>query len=216
MPTNEIRSGSAASRDAASPPPGEELLVLDADAVRISLEVVARVTPADLDRATPCAGWTLRDLLVHMTAQHYGFAAAARGESGLEPWRPRAGEHDPVSAYRCAAERVLAAFAEAGVLDGYFRLPEIDAERPFRAARAIGFHLVDYVVHSWDVARSVGGTVDFGPRLLDAALAVARAVPDGPARTVPGAAFAPRTPYPHRTPLEEILALLGRSPAWPE
>ncbi|WP_407555161.1 TIGR03086 family metal-binding protein [Streptomyces sp. Pv4-95] len=216
MPTNCLRAASGASRDAAAPPTGEEVRALDADAVRTSLEVVARVTPADLDRATPCAGWTLRDLLAHMTAQHYGFAAAARGESGLEPWRPRTGEHDPVSAYRCSAERVLAAFAEAGVLDGHFRLPEIDAERSFRAARAIGFHLVDYVVHSWDVARSLDATVDFGPRLLDAALAVARAVPDGPSRTAPAAAFAPRIPHSHGTPLEEILTLLGRSPAWPE
>jgi len=32
----------------------------------------------------------------------------------------------------------------------------------------------------------------------------------------PGAAFAPAVAWPAANPLEEILALLGRSPAWPE
>ena len=37
---------------------------------------------------TPCEGWTLADLLAHMTVQHRGFAAAARG-LGADPdvWR---------------------------------------------------------------------------------------------------------------------------------
>ena len=48
-------------------------------AVTASVDVVNAVTLDDLDRPTPCAGWNLADLLAHMTVQHYGFAAAARG-----------------------------------------------------------------------------------------------------------------------------------------
>jgi hypothetical protein len=33
-----------------------------------SIEVVDRVRPGDLDRPTPCAAWSLRELLAHMTA----------------------------------------------------------------------------------------------------------------------------------------------------
>jgi gas vesicle protein len=43
---------------------------------------VTQLTPADLTRPTPCAGWTLHGLLAHMTTQHYGFAAAAAGQEG--------------------------------------------------------------------------------------------------------------------------------------
>lgn len=32
-----------------------------------------------MSRPTPCAGWSLRDLLARMTVQHRGFAAAAAG-----------------------------------------------------------------------------------------------------------------------------------------
>ena len=58
-------------------------------AVLQSIDVVNTVTPADLDRSTPCAGWTLATLLDHMTVQHRGFAAAARGKGAdAAIWRP--------------------------------------------------------------------------------------------------------------------------------
>jgi hypothetical protein len=44
---------------------------------------------------------------------------------------------------------------------------------------------------------------------------VARAVPGGERRLAPGAAFAPAVSWPAADPLAEILALLGRSAAWP-
>ncbi|NML52559.1 hypothetical protein HHL19_17940 [Streptomyces sp. R302] len=56
----------------------DDLRRLHARVVRDSVHLVARVTPADLTRPTPCAGWDLKDLLDHMTAQHHGFAAAGR------------------------------------------------------------------------------------------------------------------------------------------
>ena len=97
---------------------------LDRRAVLASVEVVSRVTAADLGRATPCAGWTLGDLLAHMTVQHHGFAAALR---------------------------------------------------------------------------------------------IAATVPDGPERLRPGAAFRPGLAAPAGAgPLDRVVALLGRSPNWPD
>nr|MDQ3326843.1 maleylpyruvate isomerase N-terminal domain-containing protein [Actinomycetota bacterium] len=99
---------------------------LHANAVRASVSVVSHVTDADLERATPCREWSLADLLAHMTIQHYGFAAAAAGNGG-DPslWTPGPLDPDPVDAYAAAADRVLEAFAEDGVLDREFALPEI-------------------------------------------------------------------------------------------
>jgi uncharacterized protein (TIGR03086 family) len=123
-----------------------------------------------------------------------------------------------VGEYEAAARRVLAAFAADGVLDRAFTLPEISPERRFPATEAIGFHFIDYVVHGWDVARSLGlDRYELEPDLLDAALPIARAVPDGGLREQGLVPFAPAVPVTGEvSPLGQIVALLGRHPGWPE
>ncbi|MGX1478181.1 UNVERIFIED_CONTAM: uncharacterized protein (TIGR03086 family) [Streptomyces canus] len=125
---------------------------------RIAVQEAARVVESardgddgDWERETPCAGWNLRRLVAHMTAQHHGFAAAARGVGG-DPgyWREREGTREPARAHRAAADAVLGAFGERGVLEREFVLPELGGGFPGRTA--IAFHFVDYVVHAWDVA----------------------------------------------------------------
>lgn len=193
-----------------------DLRRLHAQAVRDSETLVQQVTPDDLSRPTPCSAWTLADLLAHMTAQHHGFAAAARGEGReLAHWAVRPLGTDPVGEYTAAAEKVIAAFATVEGPDQAFALPEFSAGRTFRAARAIGFHLIDYVVHSWDVARTLGLAYTPAPELLRAALPIARAVPDDDARLAPGSAFRPGlTAGEDADALEQILTALGRSPQW--
>lgn len=190
------------------------LLEADAAATRRSVEVVARLAPSDLDRPTPCAGWDLRALLAHMTVQHRGFAASAAGR-GADPavWRPTPAP-DPVAAYAAAADGVMTAFATPGVLDRDFVLPEIPRAPSFPGRIAVGFHLVDYVVHGWDVARTLGLPYTVDAEVLAATLPIARAVPDGPGRLAPGAAFAPGLSLPaDADPLDEILRRLGRDPS---
>jgi uncharacterized protein (TIGR03086 family) len=191
------------------------IIELHRRAVLASVDVVSRIGDGDLGRDTPCAGWNLGDLLAHMTVQHDGFAAAAKG-LGADPavWQPRPLGADPTGEYAAAAHRVLDAFAAPGVLAREFALPEISTAVTFPAERAIGFHLVDYVAHGWDVARSLGLPYQLDPDVLDIALRVAAAVPDGENRLAPGAAFAPALPVPEDAPaLDRIVALLGRSPA---
>ncbi len=185
------------------------------------MAVVARVKPSDLRRPTPCSAWSLADLLAHMTVQHTGFAAAARGEiTELSDWAPRPVRDDVVGAYRTAAESVVEAFAGRDA-DAELWLPEIRGGTTVPARVALGFHLVDYVVHAWDVAASLGLAATFRPDddVLADALSVARQVPDGQSRTLPGAPFAPAlaTEDPAGAvadPLGETLRLLGRDPAW--
>jgi uncharacterized protein (TIGR03086 family) len=189
---------------------------LDRRAVRGSVAAARGAGAADLGLATPCAEWTLGELLAHMTAQHDGFAAAAAGRGAdLAQWEAGPPGDDPVAGYAAAAERVIAAFAEPGVLERKFELPEILPGARFPAAQAISFHFIDYVVHGWDVARSLGVPYELDDDLAEAALAVARAVPDGPERLRPGAAFSPGLTARSGAPaLEEILSVLGRSPDW--
>ena len=198
--------------------PGTGIVALDAQAVRASMDLVEQASAQDMARPTPCADWTLHGLLRHMTAQHYGFAAASRGDGDPARWRMPPLGADPAAAYRAAAGHVLSAFAADGVLDRDFPLPETAPGLLFPARQAISFHFVDYVVHSWDVARTLGLPVHLNPALLDVALTVARAVPAGEARLAPGAAFAPEVApevaWPEEPSLDQIVAILGRSPDW--
>ena len=195
---------------------GTDIVELDRIAVHEAVRVVGLAEEADWERDTPCAGWTLRRLVAHMTAQHLGFAAAARGAGHeAEHWREPEDMREPARVHRVAATAVLVAFAEPGAAERRFALPELGGSFP--GGRAIGFHFIDYVVHAWDVAAALGVSLALPEHVLDAALAVARRVPVDPARRGPGFAFAPALDVPRGSgPLEEALRLLGRVPeGWP-
>ncbi|MGW4381207.1 TIGR03086 family metal-binding protein [Kitasatospora sp. NPDC004531] len=189
---------------------------LDARALKVTEAVVGRVDPDRLDLPTPCGKWTLGELLAHMTGQNHGFAVAAGGElHGVEVWRDRPVGGDPAGAFARSAAEVVAAFAKPGLLERELWLPEVRGGQWFAGAVAVGFHLVDYVVHGWDVAASIGVGVEFDPEVLAAALAVAEQVPTGDVRERAGAAFAPALDVPAGAEvLDRILLLLGRDPNW--
>lgn len=186
------------------------------EAMAVAEAVVAAVDTGALAAPTPCAAWDLRQLLAHMTGQNHGFAASARGETtDLGVWADRPVGEEPGEVFAASAADVTAAFAEDGVLDRSFWLPEVRTGRGFPASVAIGFHLVDTVVHAWDVAVSIGVPVEFGPEVLAATLPVALAVPDGAGRLAQGASFAPGLPVGDDAPsLDRVLAVLGRDPHW--
>jgi uncharacterized protein (TIGR03086 family) len=188
-------------------------------AIRTVGTIVAGVKPDQLDLPTPCAEWTLGQLLAHVIGQNHGFAAAADGETAdLSIWRDRPVEDDPGRAYDESADRIIDAFAADGLLAREFWLPEIRTGGTFPAEQAVSFQLVDTVAHGWDVARSIGARVEFDAEVLAAGLAVAENVPDGANRREPGAAFQPGVSAEGHdgevSTLDRIVALLGRSPDW--
>jgi uncharacterized protein (TIGR03086 family) len=176
------------------------------------MQLASGATPADLARSTPCDGWTVYDLLAHMTGQQIGFAAAARGRGAtLAEWVPSS------KPYTDACVDLLAAFQEPGVQDRGFALAEIRDGGTFPAPIAISFHLIDNVVHAWDLAAALDKPLHLDADVIAAGLRVAEQVPNGPERMRPGAAFAPsRDGAAAANDLERILLLLGRDPAaWP-
>jgi uncharacterized protein (TIGR03086 family) len=192
-----------------------QVRVLHRRALQVTVDIVNQVTPDRLGLPTPCAAWDLGQLLAHMTGQNHGFAAAARGErNGVDAFGPRPIGGDPAALHAASAAELAEAFAAPGALEGEFWLPEIRSGS-FPANTGIGFHLVDCVAHGWDVARSLDVSVSFDDEVLDAALIISLAVPDGPAREQPGAAFRPGIGVPvDAGVLGRVLGLLGRSPQW--
>jgi uncharacterized protein (TIGR03086 family) len=191
-----------------------DILELDRAAVLESVRILEAAGPIDWTIATPCHQWTLRQLVEHMTAQHHGFAAAARGGSELADWQPVPLD-DPLGAYRASAAAVIEAFGEPGVLVRHFTLPEITTAITFPGRVAVGFHFLDYVAHSWDVAAALGKVVEPSPEAAEAALTIALSVPDDERRRTPDAQFQPSLQAaPGATTFELFLRALGRSPDW--
>lgn len=197
-----------------------EVLPLHRIAVTASVAAVARVSVDQLDLPTPCAEWTLADLIAHMVVQNRGFAAAARGEvTDLALWNPAtvigAVRRDPGPVYATSATEVLDAFAADGVLDTTFVLPEFGPDAKFPAAVAVGFHFVDYVVHGWDVSRAAGNAFELPAEVVGAVLPLALAVPDGSFRSQTDGPFRPAIPVADKADdMDRVLAHLGRSPHW--
>lgn len=189
------------------------MLELHGRAMRHSVVIVAMIHDDQWDLPTPCAEWTVLDLLTHMTTENRGFAAAARGETtSRAAWEPRPFSADPRRDYAESADEVVTAFASAAP---EFWLPNVHEEARFPAAKAIGFHLLDYVVHSWDVAAALGRTIALEDDLVAAAQEVAdEDVPDNERRNRPGAGFQPAVVALDDDPLSELLAFLGRDPKW--
>jgi uncharacterized protein (TIGR03086 family) len=188
-------------------------------AVLRSIDAVNTVETTDLNRPTPCAGWTLKELLSHMTVQHRGFAAAARGGGADEAiWRPEtvadAVAADPAAAYAAAAHEVLDAFAADDVDEATFALPEFGPGATFPGALAMCFHFVDYVVHGWDVAAALGRPYELPADVIDAVLPLAMMVPDGDDRAIANAPYASAVNPTGTTDFDRMLAHLGRRSDW--
>jgi uncharacterized protein (TIGR03086 family) len=198
--------------DSVAPDPGgparRHRLALDT-----ATAVIRDVRPEQLDGPTPCAGWDLRALLEHMIGQNHGFADAVERveDVPVAGFAPRSFDDAGVAgAWEASADRVAAAFAAAAG-ERAVLLVEISTELRFPVGTVIDFHLLDTVVHTWDVVTALGRRFRPDDDLAELVAAQAARVPAGPAREQPGAAFAPSVAVPSATdPWTRALALLGR------
>lgn len=191
------------------------MLDLHRQTMRQSAEIVAAIRDDQWDLPTPCAQWTVRRLLDHMVRENRGFATAANGEtSDLSAWIALVGP-DRRAEYAESARQVVDAFGADGVLERAFWLPLIRDGVTVPARQGVSFHLLDYLVHGWDVAVSVGRPPDFGADVVAAVHEIAtREVPDGPRRHRAEASFGPALPSAAgASALDRLLAFLGRDPS---
>lgn len=99
---------------------------------------------------TPCEQWTARDVVTHVGNNLFGIAAGLGGGGEARQISP---DEDIVSAWDDARERFLSALPTA---DFSTNLP--GPFGPMPAEELIGRLIsTDVLVHTWDLARAVGG-----------------------------------------------------------
>jgi uncharacterized protein (TIGR03086 family) len=188
----------------------DDLRPLHRRALEIAGGYVGEIDASDLTNPTPCDQWTLADLLAHMIGQHEGFALAVRAGTAA----PSAYAPVPFSRERWDASvaTILTAFDDAGVDDTAVLVELIPSPLPL--SLVVGAQLVDTVVHTWDVALSLGRWYEPPDELVPAVVELAELVPDDPDRSG-SEAFGPSRPG-VGSPWQRVLARLGRDPRPPD
>ncbi len=181
--------------------PGVELLER---ALGYTCAALTTITPDDLDRPTPCAGWRLDDLLAHMEDALDAFGEGAAGTIGLHSTAPTPARRR-VATLQAKARALHGAWAAAGadpVLVGGVPMPVLAVSR---------LAAVEIAVHGWDVSRTTNACAPLSESLADALLPVAVCLAD----TAAEGSFAP--PLPARVGAsagERLLAALGREASY--
>jgi uncharacterized protein (TIGR03086 family) len=171
--------------------------------------VLAEVEVQQLDGATPCASWKVREVINHVVGGATYFAVTA--ETGTAP---TAGETtdfcagDFVTEFNRGAARAVKAFEADGVMESTLRLPF--AELP--GAVFVNIATTDTFTHGWDLARATGQSTDLDPELAATLLEFARAFLSDALRGSDGTApFGAQVEAPPgASPADELAAFLGR------
>ena len=172
-------------------------------------QVVNDVSDDQLGNPSPCEGWTVRDVINHITGGATMFAISA--EQGSVPdevlGRLMGGDNlgdDPQGAWAIAAQRAMTAFEQPGALDKIVKLPF--GEMP--GGVALNIAVFDVLTHAVDIARASNQEVA-DTELIETALTVGRQM-IGPELRIPGV-FDPEQPVAgDAPPADRLLAFAGR------
>jgi len=162
-------------------------------------EVIGALTPADLDKQTPCAEFTVRGVLEHMNGGAGMFTQAFGGQP------PVAGAGtDVLDQIGPSLEALFGAMNAPGALDRTVAAPfgEVPGETFAR------FVVLDGLVHGWDISVATGRPYDPPAAVVAEADSFARGALDA---LRDGETFAAATKPPaNATPIERLVAYTGR------
>lgn len=182
-------------------------------AVLTDLEtVVAGIAPGQLGQATPCSEYSVAQLRDHVLGWLTTFAEGFADPDGRAP-------RASLEGYEAPTDTAAAVRAAAGTLDRALRAGA--AGRPLRLGEAampgtmaLGMILWEYVVHGWDLARATGQRWSPPAAAVGQSLAFAPGMLTGDYQGE-GKMFAAPVPVPPSAPpLDRLLGLSGRDPAW--
>jgi uncharacterized protein (TIGR03086 family) len=187
-----------------------------ADQLRAVLDelagVVGAISPGQQDGPTPCTEYTVRQLRDHVLGWLTTFADGFADPGGQAPQADISEYHtaaDPAAEVRSAADRLGQALR-----DGAAQRPLRLGEAAMPGEIALGMILWEYQVHGWDLARATGQKWSPPTEAAQASLSFAPAMLTDDYQGQ-GKAFAPPVDVPAGAPpLDRLLGLSGRDPAW--
>ena len=151
-------------------PSHADLLLLFQRAQAQFTDRVDAVRPGEWD-TTALPGWTVADLVAHLTGEQLWAPPLLAGESldAVGPRIPTGTDElvgpDPLTAWETAADGALAAWAAPDVLDRTVQL----SSGPAAAVDHLVAMTADLTVHAWDLARAIGGVTALEQDLVAAA-----------------------------------------------
>ena len=184
-----------------------ELGVLAIEALDL-LTAAVREAPSDRwDDPSILQDWTLRELVAHATGSATRIIVLAEdGELWDGPSQPSDWMYDSPADQLSALGLRLRDALPAADLDAPRKSPQ--GEVPLR--RALMFPVADLALHSWDLHRSLGESIELPDDLLALSEALVQSVPE-PMLRRPGA-FGPAQPAPaDASRTTKLLAFLGRT-----
>jgi len=173
---------------------------------------VAAVTQDQLDLPTPCPEYDVRTLIAHITGGLTRTALVGEGDPEALT-RPSMAEGVPddgwPAAYRTAAARATAAWADDAKLDALVEVPW--GKVPGRIA--LSGYVQEVLAHGWDLAQATGQPTEGDPELATWALAISRRILPPEIRGQEGVPFGPVVDVPADAgPYAQLAAWLGRRP----
>jgi len=188
----------------AAPVTGPRAVELLEGGVACLVPLLERVTPTDLGRCTPCRGWDLATLLLHLAEGVDTLTTCLPDEYPCEDSGPLRSVTE--LGERCG--RMLDAWSAAVDSGSPEELCSWDGVMlPHRMVARVG--AMELAVHAWDVARAIAE-----PPIAAEGLA-ANLLPWAPLLLQESSAFATPRPWPADAPaLERLVAGTGRDPRW--
>lgn len=172
--------------------------------------VIAKIRPEQAALPTPCRSWDVRALVNHLVDEVHQLAMVTQGGKRNHLGIDMIGD-DWVGAYRAAADELMAAWQQPGALERPHSLPF--GEVP--AMWAVGQHITELVMHSWDIAKATAQQTDLDPELGQVALQWGKdnLKPEFRGDEADGYHIGPEVPVPDDAPLyDKIAAFGGRDP----
>lgn len=157
-------------------------------------EALSGIPTDKLSSGTPCTDWDVARLVAHVVAGPRNFVTMSSGgqpDWSAEPPLP----HDWTAEFRSSADELLRMWHEAG-----------ESASP----QAVDWQTAEFAVHTWDLVRATGQSIDLDPRIAQQGLDFMSGAltPDNR-----GEAFAPAVTLPEEAPVyDRLAAFAGRDP----
>jgi uncharacterized protein (TIGR03086 family) len=172
--------------------------------------LLSGVSDAQLGARTPCAAYSVGDLLDHFMGLTIGMRRAAEKNPDQNPGLGQADCLDPDWRHELPRrlEAMAAAWRDPAAWQGSTQAGGVTLP-----AEAMGLVALDeLVIHGWDLARATGQPFDCDPRSAEVIIGWLSAFPD---EERPEELFAAAVAVPEdASALDRAVALSGRDPAW--